>query len=146
MSDRSGKQGGGPPAFSAQDAMAFMQRMWNPFAMPMPGSASSAVAPAESASAGASDATQFAGPDAMAGMMPGLLPFPNPAAMFAALDPVEIERRIGELKIIEGWLRMSLDLMQMSIRTLELQHASLEALHAGRRPAKAKGEAKLRKR
>ena len=40
---------------------------------------------------------------------------------------------------------MSLNLMQMSIKTLELQQASLEALHAGAVP---KGEAasKSRKR
>ena len=146
MSDESGKEGGGPPAFSAQDAMAFMQRMWNPFAMPMPGSASGAVAPAESAPADAGAPAQSAAQDAMPGMMPGMLPFPNPAAMFAALDPVEVERRIGELKVIEGWLRMSLDLIQMSIRTLELQHASLEAMHAAHAPSKGKGEAKPRKR
>ena len=146
MSDESGKQGAGPPAFSAQDAMAFMQRMWNPFAMPMPGSASGAVAPAESAPANAGAPAQSAAQDAMPGMMPGMLPFPNPAAMFAALDPVEVERRIGELKVIEGWLRMSLDLIRMSIRTLELQHASLEAMHAAHAPSKGKGEAKSRKR
>jgi hypothetical protein len=146
MTDESGKQGAGPPAFSAQDAMAFLQRMWNPFAMPMPGSASGAVAPAESAPADAGAPGQSAAHDAMPGMMPGMLPFPNPAAMFAALDPVEVERRIGELKVIEGWLRMSLDLIQMSIRTLELQHASLEAMHAAHAPSKGKGEAKSRKR
>jgi hypothetical protein len=142
MTDESGKQGAGAPAFSAQDAMAFMQRMWNPFAMPMPGSASGAVAPAESPPAGAGAPAQSAAQDAM----PGMLPFPNPAAMFAALDPAEVERRIGELKVIEGWLRMSLDLIQMSIRTLELQHASLEAMHAAHAPSKGKGEAKSRKR
>lgn len=146
MSDESGKQGGSPPAFSAQDAMAFMQRMWNPFAMPMPGSASGAVAPAESPPAGADTPAQSAAQDAMPGMVPGMLPFPNPAAMFAALDPVEVERRIGELKVIEGWLRMSLDLIQMSIRTLELQHASLEAMHAAHAPSKGKSEAKARRR
>lgn len=146
MTDESGKQGAGPPAFSAQDAMAFMQRMWNPFAMPMPGSASGAVATAESPPAGAGAPPQSAAANAMPGMMPGMLPFPNPAAMFAALDPAEVERRIGELKVIEGWLRMSLDLIQMSIRTLELQHASLEAMHAAHAPSKRKGEAKSRKR
>ena len=30
--------------------------------------------------------------------MPGAMPFPNPAAMFAALDPVEIDRKIAELQ------------------------------------------------
>ena len=147
MSDESGKRDAGAPALSAQDAMAFMQRIWNPFAMPMPGSTSGAVTPAaESPAADASAPTQSAAPNAMSGAMPGLLPFPNPAAMFAALDPAEVKRRIGELKIIEGWLRMSLDLMQMSIRTLELQQASLEALHAAHGPARRKGEAKPRKR
>jgi len=147
MSDESGKRDAAAPAFSAQDAMAFMQRIWNPFAMPMPGSTSGAVTPvAEPPAADASVPAQSAAQKGMSGMMPGLLPFPNPATMFAALDPAEVERRIGELKIIEGWLRMSLDLMQMSIRTLELQHASLEALHAAHGPAKDRAEAKPRKR
>jgi hypothetical protein len=48
--------------------------------------------------------------------------------MFATLDPAALERKIGELKIVEGWLQMSLNLMQVSIRTMELQKASLEAL------------------
>ena len=71
-------------------------------------------------------------------MMPGMLPFPNPAAMFAALDPAEIERKIGELRVIEGWLAMSLNMTQMSIKTLELQQASLEAMHAGARRRSAR--------
>jgi hypothetical protein len=146
MTDQSGKQDDGAPMpFTAQEAMAFMQKMWNPFAMPMPG-APGAVAPPDAAPGAPAPQAQ---PDAMsammAGMMPGMLPFPNPAAMFAALDPVEVERKIGELRVIEGWLAMSLNLMQMSIKTLELQKASLEALHAGHAPAKTKGESRSRK-
>ena len=57
--------------------------------------------------------------------------FPNPMAMFATLDPAEIDRKIGELRVIENWLSMSLNFMQLSIKTLELQQASLEALRAG---------------
>jgi hypothetical protein len=56
------------------------------------------------------------------------MPFPHPAAMFAALDPAEVERKIAELRIIEGWLRMTLGMTEMSIKTLELQKVSLEAL------------------
>ncbi len=63
--------------------------------------------------------------------------FPNPATMFATLDPAEIERKIGELRIIENWLEMSLNLMRMSIKTLELQKASLEALRASQSVAAA---------
>jgi len=107
---------GSPPfPFSPQDAMEFMQRMWNPFGVPIPGFAPPGTTP--------TSAAPFA-----AG--PGGLPFPNPAAMFATLDPAELERKIGELRVIEGWLQMSLNLMQMSIKTMELQKASLEALRA----------------
>ena len=95
----------GGAAFSPQDAMEFMQKMWNPLGVTMPG---------------------FGMPAAAA--VPGAMPFPNPAAMFAALDPVEIDRKIAELKIIENWLTMSVSMMQMSIKTMELQKASLEAM------------------
>ena len=104
-------ESGGNVPFTPEDALQFMQRMWNPFGMPIPGfGLPGATAPMTAPAA--------AGPAA----------FPNPAAMFATLDPAEIERKIGELRIIENWLQMSLNLMQMSIKTMELQKASLEAL------------------
>jgi hypothetical protein len=98
------------PPFSAQQAAEFMQRMWNPFGVPMPG---------------------FGMPGMAAGApgVPPAAPFPNPAMMFAALDPVEVQRKIDDLHVVENWLAMSLSMMQMSIKTLELQKASLEALH-----------------
>jgi hypothetical protein len=107
-----------PPAFpfAPQDALEFMQKMWNPFGVPIPG---------------------FGLPGVPSGAQPGGMPFPNPAAMYATLDPAEIERKIGELKVIEGWLTMSLHLMQMSIKTMELQKASLEALRAAQAPVGA---------
>ena len=92
--------------FTPQQALEFMQKMWNPLGMAVPGAA---VAPG----------------------VPPAAPFPNPMAMFATLDPAEIERKIGELRVIESWLTMSLNFMQMSIKTLEWQKASLEALRAG---------------
>ena len=114
-----------PFAFSPQDAMAFMQKMWNPFGVAIPGFGVAGTDPAAS----------NAGP---------MMPFGNPAAMFAALDPAEVERKIGELHIIEGWLQMSLNMMQMSIKTLELQKASLEAMRGS--PASAQSsEQKPRK-
>jgi hypothetical protein len=94
--------------FTPQEALEFMQKMWNPFGMAMPGVM----------------------PPAAPGMPPAA-PFPNPMAMFATLDPAEIERKIGELRVIENWLAMSLNFIQMSIKTMELQKASLEALRAG---------------
>lgn len=108
--------------FTPQDALDFMQKMWNPFGVPVPGFAPGGMAPGSPAAGG------FA--QGMAGM-PGGLPFPHPAAMFAAIDPKEVQRKIDELRVIEGWLQMSLNLMQMSIKTMELQKASLEALRGG---------------
>lgn len=108
--------------FSPQDAMEFMQRMWNPFGVPLPGFAL--------------PGTPTEGSTPLGGGA-GALPFPNPAAMFATLDPAEVERKIGELRVIEGWLQMSLNLMQMSIKTMELQKASLEALRAPPAPPAA---------
>ena len=95
--------------FTPEQAFEFLQKMWNPFGLGMPG-AVSAPTPA---------------------MQPAPAPFPNPLAMFATLDPAEIEKKIVELRVIEGWLSMSLNFMQMSIKTLELHKASLEALRAG---------------
>jgi len=95
--------------FTPQEALEFMQRMWNPFGMPVPGFA----------------------PTASPGTMQPGMPFPNPEAMFATLDPAEIDKKIAELKVIENWLSMTQNLMQMSIKTLELQKASLEALRGG---------------
>jgi hypothetical protein len=110
--------------------MDFMQRMWNPFGVAMPGfGVPAAGAPSSPSQEGATTSPQTS-------QTP--LQYPNPAAMFITLDPAEIERKIGELKVIEGWLAMSLNLMQMSIRTLELQKASLEALR-GNAPAKPEG-------
>ncbi len=110
--------GGGGNPFSPQEAMAFMQKLWNPFGLPMPGFP--AATPNDPAGVAA-------------GAMPGM-PFPSPAAMFAALDPAEVERKINDLKIIEGWLAMSLNMMQMSIKTMELQKASLEAMRSTHAP------------
>lgn len=107
--------------------MAFMQKMWNPFGVPMPG---------------------FSVPGAAAAAPPptlGGFPFPNPATMFASLDPAEVERKIGELRVIEGWLQMTLSVMQMSIKTMELQKVSLEALRAPPQRAATKPATKRHK-
>ena len=101
------------PSTAFNDISEFMQKMWNPFGVPMPGFGMPGAAP------GAPGAPTVAG-----------VPFPNPAAMFATLDPAELARKIDELKVIEAWLQMSVNMMQLSIKTMELQKASLEALRA----------------
>lgn len=106
-SRKTGNPAGGFP-LTPQDALDFMQRMWNPLGAAMPGFAPSATDPAAAAAA---------------------MAFPNPAALFAVLDPAELDRKIAELRVIENWLTMSVSMMQMSIKTMELQKASLLAMH-----------------
>jgi hypothetical protein len=111
--------------FTPQQALEFMQRMWNPLGVPIPGFS----------------------PAGTPGAMPGAV-FPNPATMFATLDPAELEKKIAELRVIENWLAMSQNFLQMSIKTMELQKASLEAMRAGAtataggEPAKKKSRSK----
>ena len=97
-----------PTSFTPQQALEFMQKMWNPLGFTLPGMTPPAP-----------------------GMTNAAPLFPNPMTMFATIDPAEIDRKIGELRVIENWLSMSLNFMQLSIKTLELQQASLEALRAG---------------
>ena len=104
-----------PFQFSPQEAIEFMQKLWNPLGVPIPGFGLPG-AHAQGASAPA---------------------FPNPAAAFVSLDPAEVDRKIAEMRIIENWLVMSIDMTRMSIKTLELQKASLEALRAAQAPAVA---------
>jgi hypothetical protein len=46
------------------------------------------------------------------------------------LDVNEIDKRITDLKTVEGWLRMNLNMLQMSIQGLEMQRATLAAMQA----------------
>ena len=108
-------------AFSPQQAAEFMQRMWNPFGVPMPGFGA-------------------AGGVGAAPGVPPATPFPNPAMRFAALDPAEVQRKIDDLRVVENWLAMSLSMMQMSIKTLELQKASLEALQPHKESDRPRGK------
>jgi hypothetical protein len=52
--------------------------------------------------------------------------YPLQSLMFPVLDPKEIERRIGELQTVEQWLRANLNMLQMSIKSLEYQRALLK--------------------
>lgn len=40
----------------------------------------------------------------------------------------EIERKLSELHVVEGWLTMSLGMLSMQIKALEMQKAALAAL------------------
>jgi hypothetical protein len=46
------------------------------------------------------------------------------------LDPNDIEKRISDLKSVENWLSMNLNVLRMTIQGLEMQKATLAAFQA----------------
>lgn len=65
--------------------------------------------------------------------MEGMQPFMPP------LTEEECARKIAELRTVEQWLSMQVGMLQMTIRTLELQQASLAALKPREKPPASEG-------
>lgn len=53
-----------------------------------------------------------------------------PGMVTPTLDVNEIEKRIGELKSVETWLTMNLNMLKMTIQGLEMQRTALAAFHS----------------
>ena len=45
----------------------------------------------------------------------------DPQQFMKALDPVEIDRRIQDMRAVESWMKLSLSGLEMSIKTMEMQ-------------------------
>src|SRR3954467_1628645 len=58
----------------------------------------------------------------------GPLGVPIPGMAMPTLDPNEVEKRISDLKSVEGWLTMNLNMVKLSIQGLEMQKATLQAM------------------
>ena len=56
--------------------------------------------------------------------------FSLPGMVTPTLDVDELDKRITDMKAVEGWLKMNLNMLQMSIQGLELQRATLSAMKA----------------
>ena len=52
--------------------------------------------------------------------------YPLQSLMFPVLDGKEIDRKVAELQVVEQWLRANLNMLQMSIKSLEYQRALLK--------------------
>ena len=61
--------------------------------------------------------------------------FPLPGMGLPTASVEEVERKLNELRAVEAWLTMNVGLVQMTVKTLEMQKAALESLAAGARPA-----------
>ena len=58
----------------------------------------------------------------------GPLGVPIPGMAMPTLDPDEVEKRIVELRSVEGWLTMNLNMVKFAIQGLEVQKAALQAM------------------
>ncbi|HEY6241337.1 MAG TPA: PhaM family polyhydroxyalkanoate granule multifunctional regulatory protein [Burkholderiales bacterium] len=58
----------------------------------------------------------------------GPMGLPPAGMMVPTLIPDEVERRIAELKSVENWLNMNLNVLRMTIQALEMQRAGLAAM------------------
>jgi hypothetical protein len=84
-----------------------------------------------------------------AGQMPGQFPFTADAskaaggfgAAFPGLDVDELEKRIKDLKSVENWLSMNLNILKSTIQGLEVQHATMMALKSFGEAVSAAGAA-----
>ena len=55
---------------------------------------------------------------------------PLPGLVTPTLDTNELDKRITDLKAVEGWLKTNLGMLQMTIQSLEMQRATLSAFQA----------------
>ena len=60
----------------------------------------------------------------------GPMGLPLAGLMAPTLIPDEIERRIAELKSVENWLNMNLNVLRLTIQGLEMQKAGLAAMQS----------------
>lgn len=56
--------------------------------------------------------------------------FALPGMVVPTLDIDELDRRIAELKAVEGWLKLNLGMLQMNLQGMEMQRATLAAMQA----------------
>ncbi|MDR3087149.1 MAG: hypothetical protein LBU45_04280 [Azoarcus sp.] len=72
--------------------------------------------------------------------------FSLPGIVTPTLDVDELEKRIGDMRAVEGWLKMNLSMLQMAIQGLDMQRAAIAAVHAMSQPnnpeAQQDGEAR----
>ena len=69
--------------------------------------------------------------------------FPLQSLMFPVLDAKEIEKKIAELEVVEHWLKANLNLLRLSIQSLEYQRSLLQGGEKAAAAMKPEGEGEL---
>lgn len=60
--------------------------------------------------------------------------FPMPGIFAPTMSVEEVEKKIMELRSVENWLKMNLNFLQMTIKTLEMQKTALQTLQDSAKP------------
>lgn len=60
----------------------------------------------------------------------GNMGFSLPGMVAPTFDLDELDKRIKDMKAVEGWLRMNLSMLQMTIQSLEMQRTTVSAVQA----------------
>jgi hypothetical protein len=61
----------------------------------------------------------------------GPLGLPVPGMAMPTMDPKAVEKRVADLKSVEAWLSMNLNMVRFAIQGLEVQRAALVAMRSG---------------
>jgi hypothetical protein len=69
------------------------------------------------------------------------LPLGTLGTLAPLLDPNDIEKRIADLKSVETWLSMNMNVLRMTIQGLEMQKATLAAFQSMQPKADAQPKA-----
>lgn len=65
--------------------------------------------------------------------------FSLPGMVTPTLDVNELDKRIADLKAVENWLKMNLNMLQMTTQGLEMQRVALAAVQAMSQHARESG-------
>lgn len=65
----------------------------------------------------------------------GSMGVPLAGLMAPTVNADEIERRIAELKSVENWLNMNLNVLRLTIQGLEMQKSGIAAMQGTGKPA-----------
>jgi hypothetical protein len=60
----------------------------------------------------------------------GNMGFSLPGIVTPTLDVGELDKRITDMRAVEGWLKINLNMLQMTIQGLDVQRAALSAVKA----------------
>jgi hypothetical protein len=69
----------------------------------------------------------------------GPLGLPVPGMAVPTMDPKEVEKRIAELRSVESWLQVNLNMVRFAVQGLEMQRSALLAMGAGAPAAAPQG-------